>query len=835
MTAAALGALLAQLLASPCPADAEGVVPEAEALLHEAGPGADPAILARARDLYRRARLERATTFGLLRGAELAGSAGDEDEAATLLEEVSRLAPDLLGPWERLLLARRAEARGARRLAILQYGHVLALLQRDGTVPAWIGERIRRLDVEEEARLLPLRTLPPPSPEAQRVFAEAQERLRAERVDEARSGFRKALRLAPGYVEAALALGGLEARSGRAPEASAAYRTALAADPESSDAALSLANLLWAEPDRQAKEESLALLDRAIALRPDLVRLRRESAERWAAWGDAARALERLDAYRAGAAAGERSATDELRRRLVARLARPEELPEETLPDLTSPALEPYRLARVFAARGDPASLERALLSLAEAVRLDPGFAPAYDLESSVAERRGEGRRAEAALRRALEIDPARASRYERLATMLTLRGDPAGAIETWRLAERAGSREALIHLARASSGAGHAAEAAVLYRRYAEEAPDGPHAAEARAALDARRQRERVTKEAAGLGAALAAGGLAIVWVRRRTGVTLAGWLTADPDAARELRPLAGRLRHEALKHGGLLVREAAERLSGEDVAAAREAVGLLLERLDVPGRGLAAEARRSIREMTDLAARRGFRLNVRHKDPVLSVVLAGLRDLEKARQEMSRFVAGGSDLPARRRKALLERLRKAGRALEPARGRELGRILDDAESTGVTLDSLKETLERAARAAGIGLPPTLRPIGEMAPLRVRMAPADWETVWRNLFSNALAAAREVTGGFRPSLGLAAERVDDPVTGESTARIVLFDDVPRRLTAEMLRGRAAERGLGVVADLVRRSGGFVDVVPPRSDGYRKGVAVELPAVEVEG
>lgn len=834
MTAAALGALLAQLLGSPCPSDAEGVVPEAESLLDEAGPAADPAVLARARDLYRRARLERVTTFGLLRGAELAGSAGDEDEAAALLEEASREAPDLLGPWERLLLARRAEARGARRLAILQYGHVVAELQRGGPVPAWIGERIRRLDVEEEARLLPLRALPPPSAEAQRVFAEAQDRLRLQRVDEARSGFRKALRLAPGYVEAALALGGLEARSGRAPEASAAYRTALAADPESSDAALSLSNLLWAEPDRQAKEESLALLDRAIALRPDLVRLRRESAERWAAWGDAARALERLDAYRAGAAAGERAATDELRQRLVARLARPEELPEETLPDLTSPALEPYRLARVFSARGDPASLERALLSLAEAQRLDPGFAPAYDLESSVAERRGEGRRAEAALRKALEIDPARASRYERLATMLTLRGEPAAAFETWRLAERAGSREALIHLARAAAAAGHPAEAAVLYRRYAEEAPDGPHAAEARAALDARRQLERVTKEAAGLGAALAAGGLAIVWVRRRTGVTLAGWLNADPDAARELRPLTGRLRHEALKHGGLLVREAAERLSGDDAAAAREAVGLLLERLDVPGRGLAAEARRSIREMTDLATRRGFRLNARHKDPVLSVVLAGLRELEKARLEMSRFV-GGSDPPARRRKALLERLRKAGRALEPARGRELGRILDDAESTGVSLDSLKETLERAAREAGGGLPPALQPIGEIAPLRVRMAPADWETVWRNLFSNALAAARGVTGGFRPSLGLAAERVDDPVTGESTARIVLFDDVPRRLTAEMLRGRAAERGLGVVADLVRRSGGFVDVVPPRSAGYQKGVAVELPAVEVEG
>ena len=162
MTTAALGALLAQLLASPCPSGAEGVVPEAEELLLGPGSASDPAAQARARDLYRRARLERITPFGLLRGAELAEVAGDEDEAALLLEQASLEAPELLGPRDRLLLARRAESRGARRHAILQYGHVVAALQRAGEVPAWIGERIRRLDVEEEARLLPLRTLPPP-------------------------------------------------------------------------------------------------------------------------------------------------------------------------------------------------------------------------------------------------------------------------------------------------------------------------------------------------------------------------------------------------------------------------------------------------------------------------------------------------------------------------------------------------------------------------------------------------------------------------------------------------------------------------------------------------
>jgi hypothetical protein len=51
-------------------------------------------------------------------------------------------------------------------------------------------------------------------------------------------------------------------------------------------------------------------------------------------------------------------------------------------------------------------------------------------------------------------------------------------------------------------------------------------------------------------------------------------------------------------------------------------------------------------------------------------------------------------------------------------------------------------------------------------------------------------------------------------VTGQALARFVLFDGDPRLLTAEMIRGRGVERSLGVVADLVRRWDGLVDVTP---------------------
>ncbi|MGZ5430765.1 MAG: tetratricopeptide repeat protein, partial [Thermoanaerobaculia bacterium] len=277
--------LPALLAASPRPAtdcadDPASLASQAENLVAAGTP--IPEDLAEARDFVRRARLASPSLALALRGADLAAAAGDTDDEAHLLEMAAKEAPELLSPAERLVLARQAEARGDRRGAILQYGHVLTALQRRARSGAdWIGENIRRLDAEDEARKLPARPgFAPPSADARRAFADGKTALRRGANEPAREAFRTALRLSPGYSEAALALGSVEERNGRTAEAAAAYRTALAAEPDGFEALLALSNLLWNEPDRPAKEESLALLDRAVALRPDLARLQREAANR---------------------------------------------------------------------------------------------------------------------------------------------------------------------------------------------------------------------------------------------------------------------------------------------------------------------------------------------------------------------------------------------------------------------------------------------------------------------------------------------------------------------------------------------------------------------------
>ena len=138
-----LGPVLAAALASapaPSPAcedDADHLA-EVSAGILAAGPH-DAEAVARARDLVRRARLSSLWPLASpdAAGADLAAAAGDTDDEARLLQIGGHARrPSSSRPSDRLVLARQAEARGDRRDAMLQYGHVLAALQRRGR-PGW--------------------------------------------------------------------------------------------------------------------------------------------------------------------------------------------------------------------------------------------------------------------------------------------------------------------------------------------------------------------------------------------------------------------------------------------------------------------------------------------------------------------------------------------------------------------------------------------------------------------------------------------------------------------------------------------------------------------------
>jgi predicted Zn-dependent protease len=826
-----------------CAKDPDALAAQAAELL---GPSPEPAAsdLVRARQLLRAARRSlspRSAALDLF-AADLAFAAGDTEEGGDLLASAAEADPKAaLSAGEIYLLARRAEERRRWRDALYRYDALRKVLAAEGEPAPWIAPRIRELELEARAAAI----APPPSglpgPEARLALADGRRALARGDLPDARAKLQLALKLSPGYAEALLALSAVETRAGRPAEAIRAARDALAAEPDRVETLSSLASLLWAEPDRRAKEEALALSDRAAQLRPGEPALLRVAAERYAELGDAPRALERLDRYLAKASPRERSELAPLREALARRAGAgtEEAVPEPGSEELASEAVDRWRKAQVLSGIGDFESLGAALELLREAEKLDPSFAQAPELAAAIHRRQGDRPAAEAALLRAIRADPSRAAPREELARLYD--EDPGKRAETenaWRGAAEAGSTEALFELARSAEAGRRPGRALQLYRRYRNEAPTGRYAARAAEAISRLEAAETRWRAAAGTLAILLLLGFGVFFYRRRSGQTLEEWLADHPARANRIRAVVGRLRHEALKHGALLLPDAARRLVGrDDDDARRDTAKHIAARLygsEDPGtRGLVAEARSAMAELTAIARESGARLNLGRRDPAFSQLARGLDALARARPSLERVAAGGGK--AERHAARAANLLEEGAhrfALASQAGIE--RMLDRASALPVRLEALQELLARVA--VEVDLPaPRLEPLGALAAGEslpsVRFAPLDWETLWRNLFANAMAAGRaRVPNAVR--LGLSAETRRDGATGEARLVLVLADDLPGTLSAEELRNRPAERGWGVIAEILRRNDGAFDVTPPPARGFTKGIGLDLPAIE---
>jgi len=255
-----------------------------------------------------------ATARDALLAADLAAASHDEAKSADLLAEAARRGAGPPPAADLLALARREESRGNFAFAAAQYRQYAQSVEATGEDTRWVEPRARLLE-------LAIRVAPgDAAPEARIALADGRAALSRGDRRAARERLGDALRLDSGYADAAIAAGALDAGDGRKADAVRDYRLALAAEPERVEAIVPLSNLLWEHPDRAAKAESLLLLDRAAAARPDLPVLRKRAAERYALWGDARAALERLDEWRAGANAVDRQQTDALRASLVSRL-----------------------------------------------------------------------------------------------------------------------------------------------------------------------------------------------------------------------------------------------------------------------------------------------------------------------------------------------------------------------------------------------------------------------------------------------------------------------------------------------------------------------------------
>ena len=306
-----------------------------------------------------------------LLAADLAAASRDEARSADLLAEAAERAAGELSPTDWLALARRDESRGSFASAAARYRQYLRILAGSAEDTRWVGPRLKQLDLaalEVSARKSGGGGA---ASEAVLAFVDAKAALSRGDGKAAREKLGFALRLDAAYADAEVAAASLDAREGRTADALREYRLALAAEPQRVDAMVPLSNLLWERPDRADKAESLLLLDRAAAARPDLPTLKRRSAERWAEWGDPRAALERLDAWRAGASSSEKKETDRLREDLAARAPRAPEAPATAVPESASAVESPSPSPRAIAALPAP------IAEAPRAARPEAGGAPA--------------------------------------------------------------------------------------------------------------------------------------------------------------------------------------------------------------------------------------------------------------------------------------------------------------------------------------------------------------------------------------------------------------------------------------------------------------------------
>ena len=79
-------------------------------------------------------------------------------------------------------------------------------------------------------------------------------------------------------------------------------------------------------------------------------------------------------------------------------------------------------------------------------------------------------------------------------------------------------------------------------------------------------------------------------------------------------------------------------------------------------------------------------------------------------------------------------------------------------------------------------------------------------------------------------AVGIGLHRELDDITGLETLVMSVLDRSPEPLTDEMLRGRYADRGMGITADLLSRYDGAVSV--ESRTGWSKAVVVRFFCVE---
>ncbi len=662
----------------------------------------------------------------------------------------------------------------------------------------------------------------------------------------------EALEIAPGFSMARADMGDLYYREGRYQEAELAYLRALAVDQRNAEIYARLGDLyLSATVEEPRSAQAAMFLARALDLRPDWTELHFRLAMALRGAGDLVGALRHVTRYlNSGQDIENRQTALSLKRSMEA-LVPPEAMAEagvlnEALAlrdDMSEELILAMGTARAHLARGETDSAMAVLRSLGDEDRgLD-----ILSLEARILIGAGKMDESVGTLERSLEIDESQGFIHSQLGTILIGLGDEAlGRIHLLR-AEELKELEATYHIARLDVG-----EEEAGITSWTRDLARIPRLLESRDRLDRFLKKGAVSiyrKDAGVLrkniddrltALIVAAGsllflvvlGVTLAAIRLWGGVDLRTLIEEHPETGPEVQRILSAVRHEVLKHnammlGGLV--DAMER-GQEATNKARHFATSIVGREE--GDGVAVRLQGYVDDLKKIGDANRRRLNLLRKDAAIAPLLRGTKLLEKVAADLSSF----DSISERRRIWVLRTLQTASRLLNTEGYEAVRELLDRLRILVVNEDLLRAVFDRCVGEpsfSGVAFAPLDLEMDVDFPFGTPVPRTALEDILANLMRNAIQSSIQHGGEDREILiGLGVRSEVDTITGLERVVFLVRDRSGEGLTAEMLRGRYIEEGLGLTADLVSRYDGTLDVAAGEG-GWSKSVVVKLPLNEV--
>jgi alkylhydroperoxidase family enzyme len=305
------------------------------------------------------------------------------------------------------------------------------------------------------------------------------------------------------------------------------------------------------------------------------------------------------------------------------------------------------------------------------------------------------------------------------------------------------------------------------------------------------------------------------VAWKRKgRSGdVGLSVLFQQAPEVGGEVLTVLYSLQHDVIKHNTSVLPALADALEAGERDLALDVASRVLGRDG--GKGVLERWNQGMQRIQMLGLSHGITAFSVRADPVLGPMCSAMEGLGKEARRLHRL---GAVSPAR--------VREISCVLNETGAPALAALIVELGACPVTGEVVNRIFEavRSEPAIGASSSRTLVVEGLSQPVRVRIYSRDLDIILSNLLRNALVAVEEQ--GDRGRIGVSVVSRVEPVTGLDEVVIQVLDTAPMHIGEDDIARQPADRGLGIVREVLARHGGVLRI--EKAQGWSKAMAVHL-------